>query len=65
MQSILGMNVIQITGEAGNSSLWIYFAIAVPLMMVTLGGSFFWSLRLKRTEEETAKAKLKALSPRT
>lgn len=58
------MNVVQITGEAGNSSLWIYFAIAIPLMMVTLGGSFFWSLKFKMTEEETTKAKLGASSSR-
>ncbi|KAJ4993002.1 hypothetical protein SVAN01_01354 [Stagonosporopsis vannaccii] len=44
--SILGMNITQITGEATHSQLWVYFTIAVALMVATFGGWYIWSLLL-------------------
>jgi len=40
------MNITQVTGEGTHSQLWLYFAIAIPLMAATLGGWYIWSLLL-------------------
>lgn len=36
------MNVVQLTGEASNSQLWLFFVIAVALMGATFGAWLVW-----------------------
>ncbi|KAF1355615.1 hypothetical protein EJ07DRAFT_181948 [Lizonia empirigonia] len=50
--SILGMNIVQITGEGTHSQLWLYFVIAVALTAATFGGWFVWSRLLSRLERK-------------
>ena len=49
-QSILGMNITQVTGEATHSQLWLYFVVAASLMAATFGGWFVWSRLLSSIE---------------
>ncbi|KAJ4346091.1 hypothetical protein N0V95_005707 [Ascochyta clinopodiicola] len=53
-QSILGMNITQITGEETHSQLWLYFVVAVALMAATFGGWFVWSQLLSSFERSTS-----------
>jgi hypothetical protein len=52
------MNVRQITGEEGHTSLWVYFVIASSLMAATFGGWYVWARSLSRLEK---RARAKAL----
>lgn len=56
MQSVLGMNVVQLTGEATNSQLWLFFVIAATLMGVTFGAWLAWS-EFQSHRERRAKRK--------